>query len=471
LLSSRPAHLSLGRRRIRLSRLKLLGVLLVAAAVHAVVAGTLTWASFGFRYSAFHAATAGVDRLDPGWEKLLERPGPITTAITLARRLQVLPEAFLFDYALMYRSTRNRLAFLNGEHSAVGWPAFFPYAFLAKTPLPVLLIFCLAVAALLRRRRDSRLWHRTLPLWIFLAVYWTFSILSHINIGHRHLLPTYPVVYILAGGASSWLTRKHRLIGSVVVAAGLWLMAISLGIRPHYLAYFNEFAGGPRQGYRHLVDSSLDWGQDLPGLKSWLLEEGLGHGSANNPAYLSYFGMGDPASLGIAALRLPGYPDLGATPYGGPLRGGVYCISATSLQQVYSSFNGPWAAPYEDLYQRVVYNLGLFRETAADPAARRRLIDESGEAYWEDQFTKFSQMRFARLCAYLRRREPDDSIGYSILIYRLSDLQVEAALFGPLEHEATGRRARRLRAQPEAPPRAGAPPSRSRPSWNTGAPG
>ena len=35
-----------------------------------------------------------------------------------------------------------------------------------------------------------------------------------------------------------------------------------MSIYPHYLAHFNEAVGGPRNGYRYLVDSNLDWGQD-----------------------------------------------------------------------------------------------------------------------------------------------------------------------------------------------------------------
>ena len=54
----------------------------------------------------------------------------------------------------------------------------------------------------------------------------------------------------------------------------LWHVGESLAIAPHYLAYFNAFAGGPSQGYRHLIDSSLDWGQDLRGLKDWLDRHG-----------------------------------------------------------------------------------------------------------------------------------------------------------------------------------------------------
>ena len=94
---------------------------------------------------------------------------------------------------------------------------------------------------------------------------------SPLNLGERHLLPTYPALFILAGGAAGWLRSQHRWFGAAAVAALLVALgAESIAIRPHYLAYFNVLAGGPESGYRHLVDSSLDWGQDLPGLKRWL---------------------------------------------------------------------------------------------------------------------------------------------------------------------------------------------------------
>jgi hypothetical protein len=42
----------------------------------------------------------------------------------------------------------------------------------------------------------------------------------------------------------------------------LWNAAASFSIHPHYLAYFNELAGGPEGGAKWLIDSNLDWGQD-----------------------------------------------------------------------------------------------------------------------------------------------------------------------------------------------------------------
>jgi hypothetical protein len=50
----------------------------------------------------------------------------------------------------------------------------------------------------------------------------------------------------------------------------LWSIASSLGVYPHSLSYFNELVGGPANGHAHLLDSNIDWGQDLLLLKEWL---------------------------------------------------------------------------------------------------------------------------------------------------------------------------------------------------------
>jgi hypothetical protein len=66
----------------------------------------------------------------------------------------------------------------------------------------------------------------------------------------------------------------------------------------------------------------------------------------------------------------------------------------------------------------------------SDPAHAGVLADREIVA-WRRLVSDFDQLRLARLCAYLRRREPDDQIGYSILIFRLSDEDVRDALNGP----------------------------------------
>src|SRR5205823_9407643 len=102
---------------------------------------------------------------------------------------------------------------------------------------------------------------------------------------------------------------RLRRPGVAVLAAALaWHAVESARIAPNDLAYFNFVDGGPREAYRHVVDSSLDWGQDLPGLKRWLDRQGL-QGANHSPVYLSYFGSALPEYYHIDASPLPGFLD------------------------------------------------------------------------------------------------------------------------------------------------------------------
>jgi len=110
-----------------------------------------------------------------------------------------------------------------------------------------------------------------------------------------------------------------------------WLAIGTLSNFPDHLAYFNELAGGPSRGYKVLTDSNLDWGQDLIGLRKYMVREGI------KTVNLSYFGIVDPKAYGIEYETLPGYPRyiwrrsdvpsflLNPAP-------GVYAISATNLE-------------------------------------------------------------------------------------------------------------------------------------------
>ena len=84
-----------------------------------------------------------------------------------------------------------------------------------------------------------------------------------------------------------------------VVGALAWVVAASLWIWPNYLAYHNEWIGGPSNGYRWLSDSNLDWGQDLKQLKRYMDARGI------ERIRLAYFGTADPAHYGIDYEYLP----------------------------------------------------------------------------------------------------------------------------------------------------------------------
>ena len=215
----------------------------------------------------------------------------------------------------------------------------------------------------------------------------------------------------------------------LVVALG-WHVVDSLRISPDYLAYFNPLNGGPTKAYRHLVDSSPDWGQDLPALKDWLDAHGL-QGPNHPPVYLSYFGTAFPSYYGIDAHMLASFPDREPPHVPAPLTAGTYCFSATMLEGLYFITRGPWTHQYETDYQSMLYDMKLWDSTSTIPSARQALLRQTGEEFWVKNFRAFEHMRAARLAAFLRRREPDAEVGYSILVYRVSDDELANALSGP----------------------------------------
>jgi hypothetical protein len=72
-----------------------------------------------------------------------------------------------------------------------------------------------------------------------------------------------------------------------------------------------------------------------------------------------------------------------------------------------------------------------FARASENDQSLATLMRQTGEPYWRQLFVQFDQLRTGRLAAFLRRRQPDAMIGYSILIYRLSDADVVQALSGP----------------------------------------
>ncbi len=410
------------------------------AALHLAAAFAVIWLFYGCRYSAFNPALPPplVDFNRP-WDFFRNDPGVAAPAIALARRFHALPEAFLYGFLFVSEFARQRGAFLNGEYSIHGWLGFFPIAFLLKTPLPLLGLLVTALAGwALTLARAGAAWRSrlraqcaaTAPLLVLLIVYAGFSLASHLNIGHRHLLPIYPVLFILLGSLGPWLTFRRPATLALVVTLSLWHVAESIRIRPHYLAYFNQLAGGPANGYRHLVDSSLDWGQDLPALAHWL--DAHNPGPQRTRVFLSYFGTGDAPYEGIVATRLPSLPVLPPPQPWYRLEPGLYCIGATMLQQVYSSVRGPWTLESETEFQRLHAIEDKFIAYQTDPRQRAELQREVPDAKWQAAWKRYDTLRFARLCHYLRARSPDAVVNYTFFIYRLSAAELADAAGGSL---------------------------------------
>lgn len=218
-------------------------------------------------------------------------------------------------------------AYMLGRRSTQGWLLYFPFLFLLKTPLPLLLGLVWGIFILVRDRKWTLLAAFSMPLWMFIA----YTRLA-LDIGYRHLLPAIPLMVLVTAYGLSRIRYKLRRLVALPV---LWMGLASLLTYPHYLTYFNLIAGGPGGGIDFFTDSNLDWGQDLKGLKRWLDEHDV------EQIYLSYFGGIDPHSYGIDFLRMEtqsgGVYTNGFTPVA-PYPG-IYAISATNLTGQYFTEN------------------------------------------------------------------------------------------------------------------------------------
>jgi hypothetical protein len=434
--SREPWLWRLGKEKWLASRGRKMSVLAGLILLHVVVGWATIWSAYDFRYLArANPADLGlIFKSSPA--KAGQAPGTLATTLAFCRQARLLPEGYLYGLQDLAGNTQKRPSFMNGHWKFGGNVWFFPYAAWAKTPAALffLLPFGLAGWYLARSRKPAqgmqigpRL-YEAIPFMALFAIYAAAAMRLTLNIGFRHILELYPVLYILAGSVALWWPlRKFWARAATVLLLG-WFVVDSLSVRPHYLAYFNSFVGGPAQGYRRLADSSLDWGQDLPGLGRWL----AANNTAGEPVFFSYFGTGSPDYYGISSERLPGFPDwrerngFACTP-------GYYAISATMFQNLYTRAFGPWNRIYEDAYQTILHNLKLSESTAGDTATLGAWLQQFPEQFWQEQYASFDALRFNRLCGWLRatHRPPDAEVGYSILIWKLDAHDLHEAFWGP----------------------------------------
>ena len=292
----------------------------------AAVALVVLWASYGFAspLSPDPAAESAFD-----WGRVSGQGGPVDAAMGAARRIHALPEAYVFGFLRFFRHSDARPSFLLGRLSDSGSWYYFPVTFALKTPLALIALIVLSVAT--RRQHPASL-RTELFLWVPVVLYFVLACALGLNIGHRHLLPIYPFLFVIAGRCAAHAVVRVPAIlsGAAVLGLAAWYGVSVSRVHPDYLAYFNELAGGPAGGYRYLVDSNLDWGQDLKGLKAWMDR------SAVPRIKLSYFGTADPEYYRIDCDLLPGQmlpPPRDVVREIAP--GDTVAVSATNLQGVY----------------------------------------------------------------------------------------------------------------------------------------
>ena len=236
--------------RCRRVEFPILGVMAVAFVV--------VWA--GYRFS--------VGSLDS-----LEMGGLVSPRLA---RLPILPAPEFWHGLVILTVYRdgNLPSYALGEVTLGGRWYFFPLALAVKTPMAFIPVALLGVVVSVQQAWKHRLWYLAAPVACALAMLGSVMI-SKMAFGSRHILPIYPLLSAVAGvGALTlWYLDRRRIGRAIVGLLGAWLLVASLRAHPDYLSDFNEIAAGRPEYF--LVNSDLDWGQDIGRLGDTLRARGI----------------------------------------------------------------------------------------------------------------------------------------------------------------------------------------------------
>jgi hypothetical protein len=189
--------------------------------------------------------------------------------------------------------------YIFGRVHAHGVPYYFPAAFVIKSTLGFMLLLVLAFYSVLSKGLEG--WQRLSFLMVPPLVYLLIAVDTGLNIGARHILPMYPFLAVLIGGAAVSLWQQRRLWIYVTLILLGWHVASAMWSAPNYLAYSNELFGGPANTHRYLTDSNTDWGQQLVSVKRYLDQHKI------HDCWFGYFVQPsiDYHSYGIPCRQLP----------------------------------------------------------------------------------------------------------------------------------------------------------------------
>jgi len=244
---------------------------------------------------------------------------------------------FLGFLMVLQRSGGGNTTYYLGEVSANGSRSYFPLVYLIKEPLAYILLVFFALFLALKKfivykKSGGKLFRQDFfnllknnfaefGMLTISIVYWIFSIKSNLNIGVRHVLPTLPFIYTLTarqisfwikGGIQERISNYHGFWqlfslywrrfkrGFIIAVLFIWAVTSVVSAWPSFLAYFNGIAGGSNYGYKFVVDSNLDWGQDILRLAQFIEKNNI------KEIKMDYF-SGAPAEYYIKTAKIDSY--------------------------------------------------------------------------------------------------------------------------------------------------------------------
>lgn len=219
--------------------------------------------------------------------------------------MESIPVPLPFDYVRgldvqKYDFEAEMWSYLRGEFRRRGWWYYYFYGLAIKTPVAILGLLLLAFfLTILSKRYRIPAWEESALLLAPGAVLFLLSSQTGFNFHIRYALPAIPFLYVAASRVGLAFEHGHKALRTGILLLASAGAAESLSVVPHSLSFFNVAVGGPTQGHWHLLDSNVDWGQDLLRLKQWQLDN-----PHAQPLFTDIFGPFNINHAGISSLPI-----------------------------------------------------------------------------------------------------------------------------------------------------------------------
>src|SRR5258705_13466657 len=161
---------------------------------------------------------------------------------------------------------------LGEKRTGTGFWYYYLVVFIFKTPLTALLILTGAIVFLFVRKKKQG--HPSTMLFLLGMICYFLLVLgfqNNVQIGIRHALMVYPLLYVLAGFVVQlpFFQKRTKLFSSLIIT---YTLATYYYFFPNLISYSNELIPIKKDAYKVMADSNLDFGQGKYALEKYLKE-------------------------------------------------------------------------------------------------------------------------------------------------------------------------------------------------------
>jgi len=162
---------------------------------------------------------------------------------------------------------------LGKKRAGMGFWYYYLVVFVFKTPLTALSFLLAAIIFLFVR--DKNQGHPSTMVFLLSMIFYFLLVLgfqNNVQIGIRHALMVYPLLYVLSGFIVKlpFFQKRTKLLSSLLV---VYSLATYYYFFPNLISYSNELIPVKKHAYKIMADSNIDFGQGWYVLEKNLKED------------------------------------------------------------------------------------------------------------------------------------------------------------------------------------------------------